>query len=461
MDNSSAFGRGLTTVPPMVIRGRVSSTARLWLLMVAVTVGSAVGCAASVGGTAQGSAGRGSATGRPAAAASPAPPSSAVAVVSPTPGEQGPSGAVSGGAPLDPGPLSAATSPGAPGPTADHGWTADVVLTGGRGDIVSPTGDLTAVVDDRGVCLHAGRPDDPGGASGPDAGTGTGVGQCVLSFAAGVTPAFAVFSPTGAHLLVVAGPAARSEVYVIDARSWAVQAIGPQGIGPSGPSPPSWELSGAAWDIDGAAVLLVPRTGEETGAVLGVELTGGAPYQRVALPAGLANSSPSLWSTDAGLAVVATTGDQRNALWWADFATGTVQVIAEFGDPDGSLALSAADPLGRTVLVCPRQSGGALGATIGIAVADRRSAQLRPGSRSCAGAVFSADGRYLALADQLAAGYTLTVVDAASGVTVLSVPLPVPAPSAPPYLTWTGDVIVASDVTGQWPLSAVVLRIRR
>jgi hypothetical protein len=41
------------------------------------------------------------------------------------------------------------------------------------------------------------------------------------------------------------------------------------------------------------------------------------------------------------------------------------------------------------------------------------------------------------------------------------VPLPVPAPSAPPYLTWTGDVIVASDVTGQWPLSAVVLRIRR
>ena len=417
VDNSSAFGAEFTTVPPMVITWRLRSTTVLWLLMVAVmALGSAAGCAASIGGTAQGSAGHGSATSPPTAAASPA---------------------------------------------AGRGWTADLVLTGGRADIASPTGDVTAVVDDRGVCLHAGRPEDPERPAGPDAGTGTGVGQCVLTFAAGVTPAFAVFSPTGAHLMVVAGPAVRSEVYVIDVRSWAVQAIGPQGIGPATGLAPNWDLSSAAWDVDGSAVLLVPRTGQATGAILGVELTGGAPYQRAVLPAGLANSAPSLWSTAAGIAVVANTGDQRNVLWWADFGTGSVEGIATVGDPDGSLVLGAADPLGRTVLVCQRGPDGALGPTIGIAVADRRTAPLLPGSLSCAGAVFSPDGKYLAVTDQLAAGYVLSVVEAASGVTVLSVPLPVPAPSTPPYLTWTGDVIVASDVTGQWPLSAVVLRIRR
>ncbi len=336
-------------------------------------------------------------------------------------------------------------------------WTADVLLTGGAGDIVSPTGDLTAVVDHRGVCLHAGRPDGPG----PDAGTGTGVGQCVLTFPADVTPTFAVFSPTGTHLLVVAGPAAQSAVYLIDARSWAVQVIGPQGVAPIGPSPPSWDLSSAAWDVDGAAVLLVPKTAEETGAVLGIELAGGPPYQRVRVAAELANSSPSLWSTQAGLVLVANAGGQRNRLWWADFGTGVAQEIAAFGDPDGSLALSAADPLGRTVLVCPRRADGALGATVGISVADRTSAPLRPDSRGCAGAVFSADGRYLALADRSSAGYALTVVEAATGATVLSAPLPVPVPASPPYLTWAGDVIVVSDVSGQWPLSAAVVRVVR
>lgn len=462
MDNSSVFGLVVITVPPMVIQGRFWSDAGLWALIIAVVaVGSAAGCAAPVGGTAHGSMSRGSMT-DPPTAASPATPSAAVNASAPA--ERGSSGAASGGASLDPGLVPTATSGDAPAPAADRGWTADLVLTGGRGDVVSPTGDLTAVVDDRRVCLHAGRPedpDDPSGASGRDAGTGTGVGQCLLSFAAGVTPAFAVFSPTGSHLLVVAGPAARSEVYVIDARSWLVQAIGPQGIGPVAASPPSWDLSSASWDVDGAAVLLVPRTGQATGAVLGADLAGGAPYRRAVLPAELVNSSPSLWSTAAGLAFVANTGDQRNMLWWADFDTGAVQGTATVGDPHGSLVLGAADPLGRTVLVCPRDADGSLGPTIGIAVADRRSAQLRPGSSNCAGAVFSADGRYLALADQLAAGYMVTVVDTASGATVLSVPLPVPAPSAPPYLTWTGDIIVASDVTGQWPLSAAVLRIRR
>lgn len=459
MDNSSALGPYLTTVPPMVISRGLRSTAVAWLLVVAVMVlGTAAGCADSIGGTAQGSAADGSVTGPPAAAA-PANPSSAV--VSAAPGEPGPSGAVSGGAPLDTGPMPTAPRESTPAQVAARRWTADVVLTGGRGDIISPTGDLTAVVDDGGVCLHSGRPEDPAGQAGADAGTGAGVGQCVLSFAAGVTPAFAVFSPSGAHLLVVAGPATRSEVYVIDVRSWAAQVISPQGFGPVVPSPQTWDLSSAAWDVDGAAVLLVPRTSEAAGAVLGAELTGGPPYERVRMPAGLVNSSPSLWSSIGGLAVVANAGDQRNTLWWADFSSAAVQGLATLGDSHDSLVLAAADPLGRTVLVCQRGPDGAVGPTIGIAVTDGRTAPLLPGSRGCAGAVFSSDGRYLAVADQRAAGYTLSIVETASGATVLSAPLPVPTPSAPPYLTWTGDVIVASDVTGQWPLSAAVLRIQR
>jgi hypothetical protein len=37
----------------------------------------------------------------------------------------------------------------------------------------------------------------------------------------------------------------------------------------------------------------------------------------------------------------------------------------------------------------------------------------------------------------------------------------VSSPSAPPYLTWNGDVIVAADVTGGWPVPSVVVRLKR
>ncbi len=331
------------------------------------------------------------------------------------------------------------------------------MLTGGGGDIVSPTGDLVAVVDGRGVCLHLG----PAADSGADFGTGTGTGRCVLSFAAGVTPSYAVFSPTGAHLLVVAGPANRSVVYVIDVGSGAVDVVGPQGVGSLGATAPEWNLSSALWDVDGASVLLVPRTDEATGAVIGFDLSGGGPSERARLPAELANSSPSLFSTVSGLALIATTGEQRNKLWWADYSTGAVDEIAGFSDPGGSLVLGGADPLGRTVLVCPRRADGRLGATVGISVADRRSAQVLPGSRTCAATVFSADGRYLAMADQMSDGYTLAVVEAATGQTLLRTRIPAPIPSVPPYLTWAGDVIVASDVTGEWQLPVVVARLTR
>jgi len=449
------------TVPLMEKRGRFRNASRGWMVTVAVmvlgatTLNMVTACGILPGQTV-GSAQRGPSP-SPGGAPGLGPPASGTSITSTHSVEQGSGGAASGSVPPSPAPVPDAPSGGESAPVPGVTWTADVLLTGGAGDIVSPTGDLTAVVNHRGVCLHAGRPDEPG----PDAGTGTGVGQCVLTFPSGVTPMFAVFSPTGAHLLVVAGPATKSAVYVIDARTWAVQIIGPQGTTPVGPSPPSWNLSSAAWDIDGAAVLLVPRTADETGAVLDIELAGGPPYERVRLAAELANSSPSLWSTEAGLVLVANAGGQRNKLWWADFATGAAQAIAAFGDTEGSLALSAADPLGRTVLVCPRRADGALGATIGVAVAGRTSAPLRPDSPGCAGVVFSADGKYLALADRLAAGYALTVVEAATGGTVLTVPLPVPVPASPPYLTWAGDVIVVSDVSGQWPLPAAVVRVVR
>jgi len=32
-------------------------------------------------------------------------------------------------------------------------------------------------------------------------------------------------------------------------------------------------------------------------------------------------------------------------------------------------------------------------------------------------------------------------------------------PSAPPYLTWLGDVVVAADVSGEWSAPSLVLRL--
>ena len=109
------------------------------------------------------------------------------------------------------------------------------------------------------------------------------------------------------------------------------------------------------------------------------------------------NGWPSLWSTPTGLAVVANTGDTRDTAWWVDKVTGRVREIARLADPGGSLVLSTADPLGRTVLVCPKRADGRLGATTRVAVERTDSQRLLPDSLSCAGAVYSADGAHLAL----------------------------------------------------------------
>jgi len=330
-----------------------------------------------------------------------------------------------------------------PVPTRAPGWTAEVELRGRPGEIPSPTGDLVAVIDGGSVCLRAGTDPTP---------------RCVLRLAAGVTPRFMVFSPTGAHLLVVAGVASRAEVYLVDAGSGAVRVIGRQGFEPGASR---WDLSSAVWDVEGTAVLLVPRTTAASGPVIAVPVAGGTASELLRLPAELANSSPSLWTTATGLAVVPNSGESRNILWWADFHTKQVEQIGRYGDPGGSLLLGSADPLGRSVVVCPRRADGRLGAAVGISVLYRESARLLPDARTCAASVFSADGRYLAVAAQLSRGYTLAVVEPSTGVTLLTVPLPVTMPSVPPYLTWAGDVIIASAVTGGWPVGSVVVRIRR
>jgi Tol biopolymer transport system component len=179
------------------------------------------------------------------------------------------------------------------------------------------------------------------------------------------------------------------------------------------------------------------------------------------MDAALANSSPSLWTTETGLAVVANAGDQRNVLWWLDFVTGSASRIAVLPESGGTIALSSADPQGRFVLICPRRVDGVLGAITAVAVDHSESVRLLPDSLSCAGSVSSADGRYLAVTAEIGGSYSLIVVDVAGSSRVLTVPLPVSPPTGPPYLTWAGDVIVAADAAGEWPVRSLVVRLQR
>ena len=178
------------------------------------------------------------------------------------------------------------------------------------------------------------------------------------------------------------------------------------------------------------------------------------------LPADLANGRPSIWPTREGTAVVGNTGIDVRTVWWADRAGGELRSIGRFDQDGGSLTLAAADPLGRSVLVCPRRADGRLGALIGIAVDTGESARILTDSASCAGAVFSADGQYAAMTATLAAGYALVIVDLAAAHRVLTVPLPVAEPLSPPYLTWLGDTVVISDSSGEWRNSSLVVRLR-
>lgn len=322
-------------------------------------------------------------------------------------------------------------------------WSA-VVETGPAG-IPSPTGELSAQISEGRVCFVRVAGDQSCGALAP-----------------GVTPTFAAFSPDGAHLLVVAGPVNSAAAYVFDPSDASVRVLGPDGVldWTAGATPPGWDLSSAVWGVDGSSVLLVPRTTLADGPVLAFDLASGAVSQPITLDAALANSSPSLWTSDTGIAVIANRGDQVSTLWWGDFRTGAVNDIGAFKEPGGSLVLSAADPLGRSVLVCPRKADGRLGATSVVTVEGRQGGKLLDDSLSCAGSVFSADGKYLALTAQVDGSYRLLVVETSTGSRVFSVPLPVSEPTTPPYLTWAADVVVASDVSGNWPISSVLVRLQ-
>lgn len=343
---------------------------------------------------------------------------------------------------------SASIPPGVP--STPYAWTMAVRKGPGQG-ILSPTGDLTANIVAGSVCFA------PAG----------GIGGCG-SLARGAAPTFAAFSPDGSHLLIIAGTPGALGAYVFDVSDASVRVLGPAGVQdfPPGTTPPLWDLSTAAWNVDGSAVLLVPRTTEATGPVLAFDVGSGAVVELIRIDASLANSTPSIFSTTTGLALVANTGEQRNILWWADFANGSVTELANYPLPGGSIALIAADPGGRSVLICPRRADGALGATNAVVVqqpapAGGHAVKLLPDSVSCAGSVFSADGRYLAATAEVDAAYRVLIIDQSSGATVLNAPLPVATPSKPPYLTWLDDAIVATDVGGQWPIPSLLITLTR
>ena len=274
---------------------------------------------------------------------------------------------------------------------------------------------------------------------------------------------FAVFSPDGQKLLVVTGPAWLATVYVFDPTDASNRVLGPQGaeVGSVDQVPATWDLSTAAWSADGSSVLLVPRTQEATGAVLSIDPASGAISRLVELDASLANASPSLWSTRTGLVIAPTVGDAVHTAWWVDLRSGRTRNLIGLAGEAESLMLSSADPLGRTVLICPRRADGLLGATIAVAVPQVDNHQLLKESMSCAGSVFSEDGAQFALTVEIDGTYLLMLIDVASGKRLLTVPLTVPTPSNPPFLTWRGDVVVATDGSGDWPVPFVVVRLQR
>jgi hypothetical protein len=123
--------------------------------------------------------------------------------------------------------------------------------------------------------------------------------------------------------------------------------------------------------------------------------------------------------------------------------------------------LGSADPLGRYVLICSRRANGAFDALAMVAVDQSRNVRLLPDATSCAGSVSSPDGALLAVTTEVDGAYSLVVVGVQNRGTELTVALSVSSPSAPPYLTWNGDVIVAADVSGEWPVPSIVVRLKR
>jgi hypothetical protein len=326
-------------------------------------------------------------------------------------------------------------------------WSATIEV-GPRG-LVAPDGNLSVEFTAGSVCFV------------PKAGIGT-----CTALVGGATPSFAAFSPAGDRLLVVAGPRTAVVAYVFDPLTGSASTLEPSGARPFDrqSTPGGWDLSSAVWETD-SSVLLLPKTAESTGPVLEFDLGSGAVAERARLTAELANSMPSLWTTQTGLAIAPSSGTVANTLWWADYQTGEVTGQAKFTNPGSTVVLTAAHPSGSAVLICARRPDGGLGATKVVPIAANQksdtSHSLLPDSDSCAGTVFSTDGRWLAVTEEVDGDYQLLVIDLVHHERLLAASLPVAAPAAPPYLTWQGDVIVVTDVTGSWTSQTIVAHLQR
>ncbi len=325
------------------------------------------------------------------------------------------------------------------------GWSsADIVAAGGGS--VSPTGEVTMDVTGDRMCFRS---------------LGAGVlGACVHLPTDGRR--VAQFSPDGRQVLVISGPDESERiVLVVDVAEGGVRVVEPDGVTDLRGEPRRWGVSGAAWAADGTSVVLLPLATGDDGPLLAVRVQVGEVTQIGRLPAELVNGQPTMHAAGTGIALGAHMSGDRQSVWWIDLATGGARRIGGFAQRGGSVLITAVDPFGRDVLACPWYADGTVGATVGIAVDTGETTRLLADSESCAGTVYSADGRFLAVAAEQYDGYALTVVDLKADRRVLSVPLPAPEPTLPPYLKWLGDTVVVTDVSGQWATSSVIVRLRR
>ncbi len=325
-------------------------------------------------------------------------------------------------------------------------WTSADVRAGPAG-IVSPTGDLVARPTDGRVCF---LPVTDGGD-----------GTCA-ALADDDRPSLARFSDDGTSLLVLAGPDEHSRTpYVIATADGSVRVIGPTGVDDlAAGSPPRWDLATAEWVVGGTGILLVPRSDQLDAPILGVSLSSERVFEVGEMPGDMTTANPTIRASALGVAIAADGATAGGFLWWLADGAANATRIARAAEEGGSIHLSAVDPYGRYVVACPRAPDGRLGATSISSVENNASVRLLSGTESCGGAVFDATGNRLALTVTVDGTYSLIVTAYLVGRRMLTVPLPVAEPSRPPYVTWLNDVVVISDVSGDWATPSLIVRLR-
>lgn len=343
------------------------------------------------------------------------------------------------------GPVPSPTVRSAPATSVSPSWTSAEVTIGPTG-LTSPTGELAAQVEGSQVCLVS---------------TGGATVSCV-DLADGDRPARLRFSPDGRYLLVVAGPDERTNTaYLLDSAGGAARVIGPTGIQDlTTGTPARVDTTGETWAVDGTGVLLVPRSEDQLSPILAADLTSGRVRAVAELLGVMTGWQPDIRLTRNGAAFTFNAGPDRRTLWWLSPRATSITNIALFPEEGGAQHLIAADPSGAVVVLCAQSADGHLRPTEAIGVESRATIRVLPDSDSCAGAAFSADGSQIALMATVAGSYSLIVIDVASDRRLLTAPLPVAEPSRPPELAWFQDVVVATDVTGEWATPSLVARLR-